>query len=270
LLIISQSDTANEKNLRNCEFGDYISDLSEIIDMLKENGLSLLFIFAFSAIGFAQQELAGKIVKKGGREILIGVSVINLNLKRGNISDMGGNYKIPTLLGDTILFSSAGYQPDTLIVRSYMFSESWLVDLTPNIVALPYANVEEESNYQFDSLKRRDEYRFLLDRKHPVKFMNEKRPGDAPGLNFSPLGYYSKGEKRKRRLKKRLQLEEEDFYIDYKFPPARVARLTQLKGDSLQLFLRIYRPSYAFCRKANSQDMLLYINDKLKLFRKNN
>jgi hypothetical protein len=91
------------------------------------------------------------------------------------------------------------YQPDTLIARDYMYSESWLVDLAPRITVLPSAIVAEESNYQIDSLKRRDEYRWLLDKKHPVKLMNEKRIGDAPGLNFSPLGYYSKTETRKRR-----------------------------------------------------------------------
>ena len=236
--------------------------------MLKENGCTLLFIFAFPAIGFAQQELAGRVVKKGTTEILIGVTVINRNQQKSNRSDMGGNYKIPASPGDTILFSSAGYQPDTVIVSAYMFSESWLIDLSPNIVALPSVSVDEVSNYQIDSLKRRDEYRFLLDKKHPVTLMNEKRPGDGPGLSFSPLGYYSKEERNKRRLKRRLKQEEEDYYIDYKFPPARVAQLTRLKGDSLQLFLRLYRPSYAFCRKANSEDILLYINDKLSLFRK--
>jgi hypothetical protein len=236
--------------------------------MLKENGFSLLFCFAFSSIGFAQQQLAGKTIKRGGTEIVIGVNVINRTLVKGNISDMGGNYKIAARPGDTIIFSSAGYQPDTLVVRSYMLAESWMVDLTPKIVALPSVSVEEASNYQSDSLKRRDEYRWLLDKKHPVKLMNEKRPGDAPGFSFSPLGYYSKTEKDKRRLKRRLRQQEEDYYIDYKFPPVRVAQLTRLKGDSLQLFLRLYRPSYAFCRKANNEDILLYINDKLKLFMK--
>ena len=236
--------------------------------MRKEKSFSLLFCLAFSSIGFAQQQLTGKTIKRGGTEIIIGVNVINRTLVKGNISDMGGNYKIPARPGDTIIFSSAGYRPDTLIVRSYMFGESWLVDLRPNIAALPSVSVEEESNYQSDSLKRRDEYRWLLDRKHPVKLMNEKRPGDAPGFSFSPLGYYSKTEKDKRRLKRRLQQEEEDYYIDYKFPPVRVAQLTRLKGDSLQLFLRLYRPSYAFCRKANSEDILLYINDKVSVFRK--
>jgi len=236
--------------------------------MLKETGFGLLFIFAFSAIGFAQQDLVGKTIKRGGTEILIGVTVINLNQKKSNMSDMGGNYKIPALTGDTIVFSSAGYQPDTVIVSSYMFAENWLVDLRPNVHVLPTANVDEISNYQIDSLKRRDEYRALLDKKHPIKLFDEKTPDDAPGLFISPVDYYSKTEKDKRRLKRRLKQQEEDYYIDYKFPPTRVAILTRLTGDSLQLFLRLYRPSYKFCRKANSEDILLYINDKLVLFRK--
>ncbi len=236
--------------------------------MFKANSVTLLFCIVFSSIGLAQQQLAGKVVKKGGTEILMGVSVINHTHQKGNVSDMGGNYKIAASVGDTILFSSAGYEPDTVVVASYMFAESWLVPLAPNVVALPYVNVEEQSNYQIDSIKRRDDYSWLLDKKHPVKLMNEKRPGDGPGFSFSPIGYFSKTEKNKRRLKKRLQQEEEDYYIDYKFPPARVARLSRLSGDSLQLFLRIYRPTYAFCRKSSPEDMLLYLNDKLKLFRK--
>jgi hypothetical protein len=236
--------------------------------MLKQNTANLLFLLAFSSGAFAQQDLAGKIVKRGGTEPLAGVTVINLNQKKSNRSDMGGNYKVPALTGDTIIFSSAGYRPDTLIASAYMFTESWLIDLPPKVTVLPTANVEEISNYQIDSLKRRDEYRALLDKKHPIKLFDEKTPDDAPGLFISPVDYYSKTEKDKRRLKRRLKQEEEDYYIDYKFPPGRVALLTRLTGDSLQLFLRLYRPSYAFCRKANSEDILLYINDKLMLFRK--
>jgi hypothetical protein len=236
--------------------------------MLKQNTANLLFLLAFSSTAFAQQDLMGKLIKRGSTEILANVSVINISLKKSNMSDMGGNYKIPARSGDTILFSSAGYLPDTLLVSSYMFTESWLVDLQPRVTVLPTANVEEISNYQIDSLKRRDEYRSLLDKRQPIRLLDEKTPDDAPGLFFSPIDYYSKAEKDKRRLKRRLKQQEEDYYIDYKFPPGRVALLTRLTGDSLQLFLRLYRPSYAFCRKASSEDILLYINDKLVLFRK--
>jgi hypothetical protein len=248
--------------------------------MLKPNTANLLFLLAFSPPAFgqspasvhppaiAQQDLAGKVIKRGGTEIIPNVSIININLKKSNMSDMGGNYKIPARPGDTILFSSASYQPDTVVVSTYMFTESWLVDLKPRVTVLPTANVEEVSNYQIDSLKRRDDYRSLLDKKHPIRLFDEKTQTDAPGLFISPVDYYSKTERDKRRLKRRLKQQEEDHYIDYNFPPARVALLTRLSGDSLQLFLHLYRPSYAFCRKSNSEDILLYINDKLVLFRK--
>jgi hypothetical protein len=235
--------------------------------MLKENVANLLFIFTFSSAGFAQQVLTGKIVRRESTEPLIGVTVSNLSRSKTNISDMGGNYKIPASPGDTILFTSASYQRDTVIVSDYMLTESWLVDLNPKITVLPKANVEEISNYQMDSLKRHEEYKALLDKKHPIKLFDEKTQDDAPGLFISPIDFFSKTEVDKRRLKRRLKQEEEDYYIDYKFPPGRVALLTRLTGDSLQLFLRLYRPSYAFCRKANPEDILLYINDKLRLFR---
>jgi hypothetical protein len=98
--------------------------------------------------------------------------------------------------------------------------------------------------------------------------MNEKRPGDAPGFSFSPIGFFSKSEKQKRRLKKRIREEDEDEYIDLKFSNTRVSQLTRLKGDTLRLFMFTYRPSYTFCRKASNKDMFLYINDKFVLFKR--
>ena len=113
---------------------------------------------------------------------------------------MGGNYKIPASPGDTILFTSASYQRDTVIVSDYMLAESWLVDLNPKITVLPKANVEEISNYQMDSLKRHEEYKALLDKKHPIKLFDEKTQDDAPGLFISPIDFFSKTEVDKRRL----------------------------------------------------------------------
>src|SRR5580765_5389538 len=228
----------------------------------------LLFLFALSCMAFGQQYLAGKITKKGVREILIGVNVTNFTQKKINVSDLGGNYRIPATAGDTIIFSSAGYQRDTVIAGASMFSAPYPVGLVPNVMALPFVRVDEMHDYHLDSIERREDYKDLLNKKHPVKLWNEKRPGDAPGFSFSPLGYLSTTEKRKRNLKKRLHWEEEEHYVDYKFSQTRVEQLTRLKGDSLRLFMTRYRPSYKFCRNASGQAMMFYINDKLKLFKK--
>jgi len=236
--------------------------------MFKAGYCILITLLTFWSAGYAQQTMTGKVEKRGSTEIIIGANVINLKQGKHNISDMGGNYRIPAAAGDTIIFSSAGYQPDTTIVAGYMFTENYLVALKPNVVMLQSLTVEESRNYQLDSMQRREDYKFILDKKHPVKLWNEKRASDGPGLSFSPIGYMSKKEREKRRLKKRLRQEEEDYYIDSRFPVARVAQLTRLQGDSLRIFMNRCRPSYQFCRGATNQDIFLYINDKVRLFRK--
>lgn len=212
--------------------------------------------------------LSGKIRLQSSNEILAGVTVSNRHLGQHNISDLGGNYRIAVRPGDTLIITSAGYLNDTLPVSQDMLASEYTVYLHEKVVALPAVKVTENSSYQLDSLQRHEDYAWLLDKKHPVKLWNEKRPGDAPGFSFSPIGYYSKGEVGKRRLKKRLKQEEEDYYVDYRFPRAKVSMLTGLRGDSLDMFMLRFRPTYQWCRAANTMDILLYINDKLVLFRK--
>jgi CarboxypepD_reg-like domain len=235
--------------------------------MHKKACCILVLFLALSTILCGQKALFGKITKEGSEEVLRGVNIFNITELKHNVSDLGGNYRILAVPGDTLVFSSAGYLKDSLIVKDSMFSKNWPILLTPNVITLAEIKVDEMGAYRADSAQRRQDYSFILDKKHPVKFLNEKRPGDNPGFSFSPIGYYSSSELQKRKLKKRLIQEEMDFYVDFKFAPYRVSELTGLVGDSLKLFLKRYRPTYQFCRKANSQDLKLYINDKLKLFK---
>jgi hypothetical protein len=60
--------------------------------------------------------------------------------------------------------------------------------------------------------------------------------------------------------------QEEEMYIDYKFPFEYVSKVTGLRGDSLRSFMQQYRPGYIFCRRTSKADMLLYINDSYRAF----
>ncbi|HEX9513845.1 MAG TPA: hypothetical protein VF939_25315 [Puia sp.] len=228
--------------------------------------LSLLLLSASPV--FSQQFLSGRIHKKSSTEVLMSVSVHNLTQRKYNQSDMGGNFKIGAMKGDTVVFTSAGYLPDTTIVNTWMFEEAdgYTVYLKPNLVELPSVRVGEQSNYQLDSLKRRDDYRQLEDSLHKVKLAFGKTFSDGVGISFSPLSYFYGPEARRRRFRKRLKQEEIDYYIDSRFPRPYVARVTGLQGDSLQVFMFRYRPSYKFCRQASNEDMLFYINDCLKKY----
>jgi len=228
---------------------------------------SVLILFCGAYSASAQESLTGRIFKINSQEPIPYVNVRNLASEKYTRSDRAGNYEISAVAGNTLIFSSAGYLSDTIILHYAELAAPFDVFLRPNIIALADVDVDQMNQYVQDSIKRRNDYAYLLNKKHPVKFMNEKRPGDAPGFNFSPIGYFSKKEKQKRELKKRIQEEDETEYIDIKFSKTRVAQLTQLKGDSLWFFMMKYRPSYAFCRKANNMDMFLYINDKFVLYK---
>lgn len=232
---------------------------------------TLILLLIVACAGYAQPWLTGKIFKKASTDVLAGVTVHNLHTSRHNTSDAGGNYKIEAHRGDTIIFSSAGYRPDTITVTNTMIVNEYDAYLSPNIIVLKTVEVDPLDKYLQDSIRRHEEYAFLLDKKHPVKLINEKRAGDPPGLNFSPVGYFSKGEQQKRRLKRRLAAEEErdrQAFIDARFSAARMAQLTKLSGDALHRFMLRYRPDFNFCRYASSLEMLLYINDRLILFKK--
>jgi hypothetical protein len=235
--------------------------------MLKWIG-SLLILFDLSYSAHAQNLLYGKIYLIDSHEIIPEVNLRNLTNGKYAKSDQGGNFKIMAKEGDVIIFSSAGYLSDTINLNYADLSASINIYLRPNVQVLKDVEVDQMNKYIQDSIKRREDYAYLLNKKHPVKFMNEKRPGDQPGFNFSPIGFFSKSEKRKRELKKRIKEEDEAEYIDVKFSESRVALLTRLTGDSLRIFMFMYRPSYSFCRKSNNLDMFLYINDKFVLFKK--
>jgi hypothetical protein len=216
---------------------------------------------------FGQGQISGTI--KGNSEILFAATIRNITQHKVNTSDLGGNYKIAAETGDSLIFSHLGYVSDTVLVNSMMFGDRLPIELRIKISYLQSVDVDEMAKYRMDSLSRREDYDYIFKGKNDKPLWDNKLSGDGRGVNFSPIGHWSAEEKQKRRLKKRLETDDEEEFIYYKFS-RRVPRLTGLKGDSLIRFINKYKPSYAYCLQANSLDILVYINDKLILFKKEN
>jgi hypothetical protein len=234
-----------------------------------------MLLFSFSILvllstpAVSQQVLTGKVKQKTTDALLASVTVVNHTQKKYNVSDAGGNYRIVANPGDTITFSSAGYHADTTLVMNAELDnkDGYVVYLEPNMVELPSVLVGQLTNYQLDSIQRKEDYTWL-GQAHKVRLAGDQTPTDGVGIGFSPVTYFSSEQKNLRQLRQRVKVEEKDYYIDSRFPSSYVSMVTGLKGDSLQLFMVTYRPSYKFCRGATNEDMLLYINEKMKLFQK--
>jgi hypothetical protein len=223
----------------------------------------LLLLLTIS--GFSQTFLTGKVRKKETSEILISVSIQNLSLNKYDLSDEGGNYRIPAREGDVLTFSSVGYLKDTLVVSKAMLSGDNPVFLEPRVVELPTFEVGSASGYQQDSIERRQEYKWIYDHGTQEKWVKERK-GDGVGVSMNIFRGSSHEEKDWDKLKKRLIKEEEQHYIDYRYSREYVSRLTHLQGDSLQKFMELYRPTYDYARKAAQVDILVFINDSYKKF----
>ena len=230
----------------------------------------LLALLSFSASAQLPKPLSGRIRRYQSSEVLAGVTVINRTKATTNRSDLGGNYRIVARPGDTLLFSSAGYLSDTTPVVAWMLEEKngYDIYLRPNVVRLPSVLIDQNSNYQKDSLQRRDDYAWIY-MMHQDHMVSDTNFSQGFGLSFD-LNFFNKHQKEKRRLRRRLAQEEKDYYVDFRCPPAWVEKVTGLHGDSLRIFLLQYRPGYDFCRKASNEDIFLYINDKVKKFRRVN
>lgn len=214
----------------------------------------------------AQQFLTGKVYVKGSSDTLISVSIHNITEQRYDLSDEDGSYRIQAAPGDHIAFSSVGHKPDTVTVTASDLTAAYPVFLEIKAQVLTTARVEF-NNYQLDSMDRRKEYAWVYDHGNEQRF-EKQRQGDGVGIEMNIFRHTSKADKERGRLEKRLQKEEQDYYVDFRYNKDYVAKITHLQGDSLKIFMKKYRPSYDYCRKAAMVDILVYINDCYKQFMK--
>jgi len=126
-------------------------------------------------------------------------------------------------------------------------------------------NVTVKAGYQTDSLKRREDYAEFYDRPKR-ELVSKTGPSNGVGIAFSPISFFS-GKSKEKKTADELKYQDEQDYINYAFSRKYVERMTNLHGDSLELFMFRYRPTYQFCRSATAEDMLHYVNDKLREFK---
>jgi len=226
----------------------------------------ILFVF-FLPAGIqlsAQQTLKGKVYEATTDSVISAVNIYNTATKISTRSAADGSYSLAAVEGDIIIFSASGFKQDTITVSFSLLLTDYNLNLHRQIISLK--EVKVTGSYRADSLNRRNYYSHIYEKQPGITGRN--RPADGFGVTLSPASFFSKESKQKKALRKRLEKEEKESFIDHSFSLAWVKNLTGLSGDSLSLFMYRYRPTYSFCRKTDRDGMLLYVNASLKEFRK--
>lgn len=194
-------------------------------------------------------------------------SVLNTNSNKTTTTNDRGIFGIPAAINDVLFVTANGYHFDTLRY-SMLMHDTLFVYMNTLADVLPGVTVTAKgyTKYQLDSISRRDEFLAAAGgEKKPVA--NNATSGAGIGFDLDLL--LSKKERDKRKAYKQFDAHEKEMYINSRFSPQIVHNYTGLTGDTLNRFMRLYKPGYEWLRSHQSdEDIIYYLNDKLQAFYK--
>lgn len=189
------------------------------------------------------------------------VSVISVH-GRGTTTDSLGNYVIQVRQDDSIYFTYLGRSTARFPVSTINTLTGFDVALHVDPVELKEVRVMPR-NYRADSIQNRKDYAKIFDFKKPgFKITSPTSNGGlGAGVDLDELINVFRFARTRRILafQHRLLDEEKDKFIDHRFSPSVVLKITHLTGDELDSFMVRYRPSYEFCERATDYDLYDYI-----------
>jgi hypothetical protein len=210
--------------------------------MKKYFGVVLLMLFAGTIS--AQGLLKGTVRESASGNKLPDVFIRDNANKENTLTEKDGSFVLKTAVGHLLVITSPGYISDTLYVIDMKPKK---IELKSMSIALREVNIN--SSKSFDP---RAEF--------PEVYEKSKV------YVFSPSTWFSQDGKRARRLKKYFATEEQERHVDEVYTRVYVGSIVPLKGEELENFMTLYRPTYAFLRNNNGPSLVAYINDSYKKY----
>lgn len=121
-------------------------------------------------------------------------------------------------------------------------------------------------NFFKDSLTFREEYGKELTFRRPKWY--EVYQGMSVNINNLYKVTQYKKNKKKIAFRHMLLNKEQEMFVASVYTPSLVNKVTQLDGDSLQLFMQRYTPDYSFLKSASDYDIYLEIKKQYQAFLK--
>ncbi len=223
---------------------------------------------AAPAATWGQVKVSGTIFDITKYVPLEAVSILS-NSGVGTISDSMGHYSIILNETDSIWFSYLNRPTPKFAVHSLPPGQHFDVSLHVNALELKEVRIMAP-NYRLDSIRNREEY---------AKAFNFRKPGlgssinpatGGVGLDLTELIQSFQFRKNRRMLafQSRLLQEEEERYIDSRFSRSLIIKLTGLKGEALDDFIRHYRPTVEFVENTTDYELQEYIKQSYSHYRR--
>lgn len=198
-------------------------------------------------------------VVKDGRtgKPLYPVTVVNVRTQQGSSTDEKGNYTVAARTGDVIAFTYVGYKNKQLTCPDAILVATLNVELEPTEYQLEEFRLRPGhlTQYQMDSAERASIYKFPLLREH-------SSPVTSPVSAIAEL--FNKNSRRIFEFQKNFHAGETEKFIDTKYNPEIVEKLTGATGDSIGHFMYAYPMPYNFARLASDLEIKMWIRDSYR------
>ena len=223
---------------------------------------TIVVIYFSCFITSAQIVVSGTVLDKGKINFVEGVTVMS-TANKITFTDSLGKYSLQTKSGDSIYFVYNNKPTQKFAVSKIPNAGQFDISLHISVKS-KYGILKEvvvyAKNYKQDSLENRQNYGEVFSfRKNGIG--TSISPGGGVGLDANELinMLRFKRNKRLKAFQERLEKDEQEKYITYRFNKIFVRRITQLSGASLDSFLVWYRPSYEFTSNSSELEFNQYI-----------
>lgn len=179
------------------------------------------------------------------------------------ITDSMGRYAIIAGLKDSLSFIYNNKPTQQFAVSSIKTPEQFDISIKVP-VKTRYSLLKEvkvfSKTYKQDSLENRQTYADVFEYKKPG-LESSMSPGGVAGADLGQLIniFRFRRNRQLRSFQERLEVQEQDRYVNYRFNKNYVKRITGIEEPALDSFMKWYRPSYEFVRTSNELSFNQYL-----------
>lgn len=210
----------------------------------------------------AQNTISGTVLDSSRINFVPGVRVIN-NAGQFALTDSLGKYTITVAEKDSLAFIFNG--KSTIKFPVHNVNDPRHFDIA---LQVPYKGkfkvlkevIVHTRSYREDSAENRQTYAKIFNYSKPT-LETSITPGGGVGADVNEIinMFRFKRNKMMKNFQLRLEEQEQDKYVNYRFNKTLVKRITHLEGEQLNMFMLLYRPGYEFASNASELAFNQYI-----------
>jgi hypothetical protein len=212
--------------------------------------------------GVAQFTVSGTVYDSSKVNLVEGVLVQNLSGAK-TFTDSLGKYSLQVAENDSLFFtyrnkSTPKYAVSTIPDINH-FDIKIHLKVKGKYTTLSEVIVQSKS-YRQDSIENRERYAKAFNFR-PGHVGSSVSPTGGVGLDINDLInlFRFRRNKQLKAFRNRLEREEKERYVNYKFNKTLVSRITNLKKPDLDTFMIRYRPDYEFIQLCDELTLNQYI-----------